>query len=177
MFKKLVLCCLFGISFNVFAQNKDTNTIALYLGFHHRTISSTHFTANKMSLGIRYNNFGFEMGGALTSDAMPSYYNYSIPHNDYYLKTYKLSQNYFALLAYYDIFSKVSLKGRLGYMFQTDSTLAISRATGWKYAYSSVTNSDLVAGAGLVFMPYKWIYISMDYDYALGISLSAGYKF
>jgi hypothetical protein len=179
--KNMVIFAIFGLlsSSVLFSQIKQDSskkeTFEIYFGGHY---AENNDNAVKLSLGIRYSFIGIELGGSITrNEAMPSYNDYSIPHSSYTLKTYRLSQNFIALTGYFDLNQVFSIKGRLGVMFQTDSTLATSTTTGWNYSYSSETNYDIVAGIGLSIYPYKWIAISFDYDYSLGISASFGYKF
>lgn len=134
-------------------EPKQKEIFEINIGTHYAYNNSN---AVKLSLGFRYSFIGFEAGGSVTGgQTLPSYNDYSVPHGSYYLETYKKSQNYLALLGYYDLSRNVSLKGRIGWMFQTDSTLARSTATGWRYAHSSKTNSDIVAGIGVSIYPYK----------------------
>lgn len=174
----MVLClvCLVSPAYSK-GKNEVKETIVneFYIGYlNNLSPNSLHI----MNIGYRYDVIGFELGGQLFgADAMPSYNDYSIPHSDYEIERYKLSKNYFALCGYITLTDNLYLKVSGGASWQTDSLIAKSNTTWWRYSHGSETDWKPVGGVGLVFHPYKWLSFGLNYTYNIGAGITFGYKF
>ncbi len=89
------------------------------------------------ALGVRWNNFGVEVGAIFNSDSLPGTLNdFSLPSNFLFndLGIKKISNQYGAdLLGYFDLNPSVSLYGGVGIYFQSKARIAQSQATNELY--------------------------------------------
>lgn len=128
-------------------------------------------------LSLRYMYIGFHISSDLKTETMPSYNNYQIPHNSYYLKSYYQGLFHGSVMGHYDFTNYFGLNAGFGFYNSSDSILAVSNSTGWYYAHGSSTRfKGFSFTTGIDLYPLKFIDIQLQYDTYKKLTIGLNYR-
>ncbi len=133
------------------------------------------------SIGLRWNNFGVELGGIFNQDRLPGVINnFSLPSNFFFtdLGLKKLSPQWGAdLLGFVDVSPRVSVYGSVGIYFQNVSRIAQSLATNELYKQTDDTNITGAVGGGLIYDISDSLNVGLGYHSLRGLTVGLGVSF
>jgi opacity protein-like surface antigen len=133
------------------------------------------------SIGVRYNNIGFEVGAIFNQDSLPSAVNdFALPNNFFFtdLGVKKLSPQFgFDLLGFVDVAPSVSVYGSVGLYFQSVGRIAQSQSTSDLYKQTDLTNTTGAFGTGVTYNPSDSISIGLGYHSLRGVNVRLGFSF
>ncbi len=133
------------------------------------------------SIGVRFNNIGFEVGAIFNQDSLPASVNdFALPNNFFFndLGVKKLSPQFgFDLLGFVDVAPRVSVYGSVGLYFQSVGRIAQSQATSDLYKQTDLTNTTGAFGTGVTYNPSDSISIGLGYHSLRGVNVRLGFSF
>jgi opacity protein-like surface antigen len=133
------------------------------------------------SIGVRFNNIGFEVGAIFNQDSLASSVNdFALPNNFFFtdLGVKKLSPQFgFDLLGFVDVAPRVSVYGSVGLYFQSVGRVAQSLATNDLYKQTDLTNTTGAFGTGVTYNPSDSLSIGLGYHSLRGINVRLGFSF
>jgi hypothetical protein len=154
-------------------SRRNSPKISVAAGFKDGTIAP--------ALGMRWNNFGVEVGALFNADSLPGTLNdFSLPNNFLFndLGVKKLSAQYGVdVLGYFDVNPSVSLYGGVGIYFQSKSRIAQSQATNELYQQTSETNVTPAVSGGVDYNLSDSINLGVGYHSIRGITGKIGFSF
>jgi opacity protein-like surface antigen len=154
-------------------RTRRSNQILGSVGFQDGNISP--------SIGVRYNNIGFEIGGIFNQDSLPGRVNeFSLPGNFLFndLGVKKLSPQWGGdLLSFLDVAPRVAVYGSVGIYFQNIARIAQSQATNDLYKQTDDTNVTGAVGGGVTYSPSDDISIGLGYHSLRGLTTRLGISF
>jgi hypothetical protein len=133
------------------------------------------------ALGVRWNNFGVEVGANFNADSLPGTLNdFSLPSNFLFndLGVKKISAQYGAdILGYFDLNQSVSLYGGVGVYFQSKARIAQSQATNDLYTQTNEQDITPAVSAGVDYHVSDSMNIGVGYHSLRGITGKIGFSF
>jgi opacity protein-like surface antigen len=154
-------------------RNRSSNQILGSVGFKDGNISP--------SIGVRYNNIGFELGGIFNQDSLPGRVNdFALPNNFFFndLGVKKLSPQWGGdLLGFIDVAPRVAVYGSVGIYFQNVARIAQSQATSDLYKQTDATNVTGAYGGGVTYSPSDDLSIGLGYHSLRGLTTRLGISF
>ncbi len=133
------------------------------------------------SVGVRFNNIGFEIAGIFNQDSLPGTVNdFSLPSNFLFndLGIKKLSSQWGGdVLGFLDVDPRVSVYGSVGLYFQNVGRIAQSQATNDLYKQTDETNVTGAVGGGVAYKAGDNISIGVGYHSLRGVTARMGISF
>ncbi len=133
------------------------------------------------AVGVRWHNFGVEVGAIFNQDALPGTLNdFSLPSNFLFndLGVKKISARYGAdILGYIDVDRAVSIYGGVGIYFQNKARIAQSLATNELYKQTDETDVTPAVSAGVNYNVSDSIDLGIGYHSLRGITGKIGISF
>jgi OmpA-like transmembrane domain len=133
------------------------------------------------AVGVRWHNFGVEVGTIFNQDALPGALNdFSLPSNFLFndLGVKKISARYGAdILGYIDVDPKVAIYGGVGIYFQNKARIAQSQATNELYKQTDETEVTPAVSAGVDYAVSDAVSLGIGYHSLRGITGKIGISF
>lgn len=162
-----------GTSGRAQSSSRRSNQVLGSVGFKDGNVSP--------SIGVRYNNIGFELGGIFNQDSLPRRVNdFSLPGNFLFtdLGVKKLSPQWGGdLLGFIDVAPRVAIYGSVGIYFQNVARIAQSQATNDLYKQTEDTNVTGAVGGGVTYSPGDDLSIGLGYHSLRGLTARLGISF
>jgi opacity protein-like surface antigen len=157
------------------AQNPNNAQVSLLV--------SSGFKDGKIapSIGVKYNNIGFEIAGIFNQDSLPGTVNdFSLPSNFLFndLGVKKLNAQWGAdVLGFLDVDPRMSVYGSVGLYFQNVGRIAQSQATNDLYKQTDETNVSGAVGGGVRYKASDNISVGVGYHSLRGVTANMGISF
>lgn len=136
--------------------------------------------SSTVSLGMRGNQFGIELGYWLNNDfTVDDVFDYEIPHSSYESLGKKRVGNTYGIdfHLFKDVIERISVFGGLGLYFCDVREIAKSTATGLLYSQDEDFETYFAFSAGLQYSVYKKLMLGFEYHTVRGIGFQLGFTY